>query len=93
MSRLLDLLVSLFLFPQLGEKLRQAFRGGIGKAVFGAEIQVIPQPFLIEIALKGRNGSLFHECHKARQCLRRYSEHRAFTEMCVFLPFAVLTDK
>jgi hypothetical protein len=34
MSRLLDLRLSLFLFPQFGEKLRQAFRGGIGKAVF-----------------------------------------------------------
>jgi len=51
MIRLLDLLVSLFLFPQLGEELCQAFRGGIGKAVFGAEIQVIPQPFLVEIVL------------------------------------------
>lgn len=64
MSRLLDLRLGLFLFPQFGEKLRQAFRGGIGKAVFGAEIQVIPQPFLIEIALNGRNGLLFHECNK-----------------------------
>ena len=90
---MLDLLVSLFLFPQLGEKLRQAFRRGIGKAVFGAEIKVIPQPFLVEIALNGRNGSLFQECNKARQCLRRYCEHRAFTERGVFLPFVVLTDK
>jgi hypothetical protein len=93
MSRLLDLLVSLFLFPQLGEKLRQAFRRGIGNAVFSAEIQVVPQPFLVEIVLNRRNGSLFHECNKERQCLRWYSEHRVFSAMGVFLPFAVLTDK
>ena len=76
-----------------GEELCQAFRGEIGKTVFGTEIQVIPQPFLVEIVLNRRNGSLFHECNKERQCLRWYSEHRVFSAMGVFLPFAVLTDK
>jgi hypothetical protein len=83
MSRLLDLRLALFFFPKFGEELRQAFRGEIGKTVLDAEIQVIPQPLLVEIVLNRRNGSLFHECNKERQCLRRYIEHRIFPEGCI----------
>ena len=44
-------------------------------AVFGAEVEVIPQPLFIIIVPGEMNGLPFKKCNKSHKDLRQYIEH------------------